>query len=268
MFYFAGTTEPTNNEEFIHALEGGVRQILMLPQDAKIIHLDGNYPAFDLLKIELTGGRVDSTGLLPAKPVGVGPPKPAVTAKSLRIVANPVQIAAGRVKLEMSAREVSLQYDVDSAGRWMLLPASVSEGQAIMEISRGDLEAIILAGATAAAEKQGAKVTKLELHLTPRGERSLAIDVRVTAKKMMMSGVVRVSGDVDIDDNLVARLSRLTCEGEGVAGKIAASVLAPKIRQAEGRAFPLADFAFAGMRPRDVRIQSVDPVRVVAMFGS
>jgi hypothetical protein len=268
VFYLAATTEPTNNDEFIRALEGGIREVLVFPRDAKIIHLQGNYPAFDLLKIDLTGGRIDTSRPLPPRPVGVGPPKPAVTAKSLQIVANPVQLGAGRVKVDMSARGVTLQYDVDSTGRRLLLPASLSEGRVMMEISRADLEAIILAGAIAAAEKQGAKVTRLELHLTPRGERSLAIDVRVTAKKMMMSGVVRVAGDVDLDDNLVARLSHLTCEGEGVAGKIAASVLAPKIRQAEGRALPLADFAFAGMRPRDVRIESVDPVRIIATFGS
>jgi hypothetical protein len=66
---------------------------------------------------------------------------------------------------------------------------------------------------------------------------------------------------------LNATVSRLTCEGEGVAGKIAATFIAPKLKRVEGQTFPIASFAYAGMRIRKLEIVSVDPVRIVAAFG-
>ena len=267
MFYISGNTEPKNSTEFIQALEGGIRELIAFPADAKIVSVTGEHPAFDSVAIDLGGGRIDSAKHLNKPTLGTVGQK-GVSAKTLTIFAKPLRVDAGQVTVELSATQVSLNYHSDASGRLMLVPASSEKGILKLEISRADLETLILARATIAAAQQGAKITGLELKLTPRGERSLAIEVRVHAKKMMMAGVVCISGHVDIDDRLTARLSQMSCEGEGVAGKIAAGFLTPKIKQVDGRSFPLADESLNGLRLRDLRITRVDPVQVVAAFGT
>ncbi len=267
MFYLAGNAEPTNSEEFIHALDGGVREVLIFPPNAKVVTFSGEYPAFDSLLVDLTDSRLDASHQL-QKPTSQGPAKAGITAKTLQVSANPLWIDAGRLSLKLMAQGVVLSYATDASGRRMLVPVSSEQGSLTVEISRADLEALILTRATIAAAQQGAKITGLELKLTARGERSLAIDLRVHAKKMMMAGIVRISGNIDIDDALTARLSHMECAGDGVAGKIAAGFLSPKIKQVDGRSFPLADESLNGLRLRDLRITSVDPVRIVAAFGN
>ena len=267
MFYLAGPIEPTHSEDFIKALEGGIREVVTFPPDVKIVTLTGDYPAFDAIRIDLTEGRIN-TANRPEKPKGVGTGKNEITAGIFQIIAHPLHVDAGRISLDLSANAVTLRYDVDSSGRQIILPVSSESGTLKMEIPRADLEALILARATAAAAQQGAKITALELKLILRSERSLAIDLRVHAKKMMMGGVVHISGRVDLDDHLTARLSEMKCEGEGVAGKIAAGFLAPKIKQVDGRSFPLADESLNGLHLRDLRVTSVDPVRIEGAFGA
>ncbi len=267
MFYLAGTIEPTSADDFTKALEGGIREVVTLPSDLKIVTLTGDYPAFEAIEIDLTGGRIN-TANRPEKPRGLGTGKNEVTAKIFQIFAHPLNVDAGRISLDLSARAVTLRYDLDPSGRQIILPVSSESGTLKMEIPLADLEALILARATAAAAQQGAKITALELKLIARTERSLAIDLRVHAKKMMMGGVVHISGRVDLDDHLTARLSEMNCEGEGVAGKIAAGFLTPKIRQVDGRSFPLAAESLNGLHLHDLRVTSVDPVRIEGAFGA
>lgn len=267
MFYLTGNSEPTNSEDFSKAIEGGIREVITFPPDARIVMLTGNYPAFDAIKIDLTEGRIN-TANRPEKPRGVGTGKREVTADIFQVIAHPLQVDAVRISLDLSANSVTLRYDLDPSGRQIILPVSSESGTLKMEIPRADLEALILARATTAAAQQGAKITALELKLIARSERSLTIDLRVHAKKMMMGGVVHISGRVDLDDRLTARLSEMNCVGEGVAGKIAAGFLVPKIKQVDGRSFPLADESLNGLHLHDLRVTSVDPVRIEGAFGA
>ena len=266
MFYLAGKTEPSASEEFVKALEGGLREVIQFPVGSQIVTTTGGYPAFDSLRIDLTGGRLNPSRQ-PDKPLPAGPAHPGITAKSMQITARPIYVDAGRVTMELTAENVVLQYDKDRTGRVLLMPVSSIGGTLKVEIPKDDLQALVLSRASIAAAQQGAKITSLELELTARTERSLSVNLRVHAKKMMMGGTVHISGQIDLDDQLTARLSQMKCDGEGVAGKIAAGFLTPKIKQVDGRSFPLADKSLNGLHLNDVRITSVNPVRVEAAFS-
>jgi hypothetical protein len=108
----------------------------------------------------------------------------------------------------------------------------------------------------------------LELTLTGEGERSIAAEVRVKAKKLMVSGVVRITGRVDIDDELNATVSRLDAEGEGVVGSMASGLVRSKLKPFEGRTFPLMTFSLGDVSLRDLKIDVKNNVQVTAEFGS
>ena len=267
MFYLAGETEPTQNETLSSSLEAGIGEVVQLAAGTKTVGIEGQFPRLSLLKIDLTDGRIDPSRKT-EKPVGVGPAKLAFFTSHFQIAARPLFVGHAPIKLDLSARDASFQYDRSASGRLILLPASLNDGRASIEVSKADLERLILSQANLAALKQGAKITDLKLHLELRGEHSIGIDLRVTAKKMMMSGTIRVVGVAEIDNQLIAHVSGLDCTGDGVVGKFAAGVLAGKLKQFEGKTFPLSELAFAGIQPRSVRVESVDPLRITATFGS
>ena len=267
MLYLSGSAEPSSIDELINAIEAGLRQAVTFAPGAKIIQARGEYPALEELTFDLSGGRVDPSRL-PPKPVGIGPVGSRVTVKSLRLLAKPLRLGPAGASIDLTASNALLHYDRDSAGCLLFMLSGWSGARLSVEIPCADLEALMLAEAAAPAAEQGVKITRLELQLTQRGQHSLDADARVTAKKLMVSGTIRISGTLDVDNQLIAHLSNLHCFGDGIIGKLATVALAPKLRQFDGRAFPLAAFVPAGFKPADVRLTGVDPVvRVEAEFG-
>lgn len=266
MFYLP--TEPTDIESFTASLTAGLREVLDVPANHELVDARGNYPALDQLAIDLTGCRVDPARR-PPRPRPAGTPSPGVTVAALTILARPLTIEAGKANLELRAQGVRLDIDTDTAtGKRLLVPVAADHGSASAEVSRADLEALLLSQARPVAAQQGANLTDLKLTLTKLGDRSLAAEIRATAKKFMMNGVVTIFAKVDVNDELRARLYDLDVKGEGVAGNIAAGFLKPKLKEHEGQQFPLATPALNGLRLRDVRIASTDPVRLEATFGA
>jgi hypothetical protein len=258
------SSEPTTARQLAEALEGGLRTLTAIPPGRNIASADGAYPALDTLRVDLTGAQVDTTRR-PAPP-GAGETGAVVTARELRIAGRPIQVENARVTLELSATDARLRYARGEGGLW-LVPIGVAEGRMVVELARGDLEALILSHAREAGQAHGANVTKLDLKLALLGPRSIAADALVTARKTLLTGTVRLTGQLDIDEALAARISGLDCIGQGVVGSVAAAAIKPKLKRAEGRTMSLGTLVFEGLQPRDVRIESVDPLRIVGTFA-
>ncbi len=189
-------------------------------------------------------------------------------ALEFRLTARPLIYEQARLNVSLSATGVAFEFAHDDRQRLLLVPARVESGQLGIDVRHADLEALILAGAQAASASQGVNVQKVELQLTSLGPRSAAINLRVVAKKMFVTATLRIAGRLDIDEQLNASLSGLTCEGEGIVGTLATGVLRPKLQKLEGRSFPLMTFALGETRLRDIEIGTADPVTLKASFSN
>jgi hypothetical protein len=135
-------------------------------------------------------------------------------------------------------------------------------------MSKEDIASLARAAAEMAAKQQGIKIEGLDLTLTSEGKRSLAADVRVKAKKMMVSGVIHITGRVDVDDEMNATVSNLDCDGEGMIGSMASGLVKSKLKPYEGKTFPLMTFSLGDVALRDLKIDVKTNVQVTAEFGS
>ncbi len=75
-----------------------------------------------------------------------------------------------------------------------------------------------------------------------------------------------MNGRVDVDERLNARVSQLQCQGEGMIGGVVAGVIAAKLKQFEGRQFPLAGAYLSNVKLQGIQVDASDPVRVSATF--
>ena len=266
MFYLTGDNEPKDAEQLRTALEMAIRQTAQFSADQKLITLTGDYPAFEAFAVDLTNGRLDPNRA-PPKPHGVGPTKPAITAKLLHLIAQPLWIDKAKLNIDLQAHDAQMNYDHDTQGHLLLMPGRFGSGQLAIEMTLADLTYLMLSQVKVRAGAQGVTIEKLDMKLRQLSERSLALDARITAKKSLFTGVVQVTGQLEIDSAMRAKLSKLDCRGENLTGNVAAGMLKPKLKQLDGREFPLADFAFAGVKLADVRLASVEPLRITAAFG-
>ncbi len=79
---------------------------------------------------------------------------------------------------------------------------------------------------------------------------------------------LRVSAQLAIDDRLVARLSQLSCAGDGAIASIACGILEPQLRKLEDRSFDLLALPMGEAVLRDVRMAANGDIKVSAEFGS
>lgn len=263
MFLLDGSDFPTSRESFTEALAEGLRIFGPVPGATEVA--GENFPRFDKLRIDLSGGRV-TPDTRPS--VGVGKVEPGVVVEEFEVVADPLRYEQSPIRVQVKGRDVRLDYDRDDAGRPVLALAGAADGEIELSVARADLDAILLAVAREAAAQQGVTVESVALTLRSRGPRSLEFSVAVRAAKLFMKTTVTASGQLDVDEQLDARISNATCEGSGVIGTLACGFLRPYIARYEGRPIPLMALPLGGVRLRDVTMEVGESLRLHATLGS
>jgi hypothetical protein len=268
MFPLAGKEFPTTSDELDEALAGALAEVFTLPKkNTGVSVTGGEFPDVGKVAINLDGASVTANEP-PPPPVGVGKRKPGITVDKLQLTGHPIRYEQTKLDLELSASGLEFEFDRDKQGNPLLVLTDAKDGHVEAKISKKDIETIALTAATLAAAQQGIKVQELELDLKSEGSRSVSADVRVKAKKMMVSGVLRIRGRVDVDDALNATLSDLSCAGEGMIGTMAAGTVEKHLKPYEGKQIPLMAFSLGDLTLHDLQVEINGAVRVTASFGS
>ena len=267
MFILSGTTFPTNVDELKAAIRGGVSEVLTLSNPQNTVQVEGGaWPALDRVTIDLSDSTIRVTQP-PPKPQPRDDRQPGITVKQLEVLGHPIRYGRSSADLSLSTSGVVLDFAHDQNGAALLLVRDAAEGRIAMKIAKADLQAALTEAATAAAKPHGVSIQDLQLNLTSDGPRSLAGELRVKAKKMVMSGVVVLRGRIDIDDSLVATLSNLACSGEGMIGSMAAAMVNTKLKSFEGKRIPLTAMSLGQTKLRDLQVTAGPIIAISASFG-
>jgi hypothetical protein len=271
MIPLGGELIPAGAAELADALRAGLRQLFALPDERAAVAVEGDrYPAADRLRIDLSGATVAPRGR-PPEPVGEEPSQPGPGFRRLEVVAHPLRYQAAALDLHLTAADARFQFDRDRTGRpWLTLTAA-RDGHFEAKALKSDIEELVQTGVRELARQKGVEVERIEFRLTSAGPRSLRLDAKVSvAKKVLVKtvrGAVSVSGRLDIDDALVAKLSELSCEGEGVVVSLIVALFRDRVMALEGKEYPLAALSLGAVRLRDVQLRVNDELRVTAAFG-
>lgn len=256
---------PSNAADLQRALNATIERLFAGVTNPVSVR-DKNYPQLAALEVELNGAELRPNALRP--PTISGATKPALEVAELNLSANEVSIGPAALNLQIHARDVQLHEAHDAKKEIVLVLQSAADGRIAISASKSDLEDALGALARDQAGKQGITVDQVELALNSRGDRGVDAEVRLRAKKMFFTTTVRIGAKLDLDDELNARLSGLSCKGEGAIGAVACGVLQPHIEKLDGRAFSLMALPLGEVRLRDVRIVTGDQTKITAEFGA
>ena len=265
MFPLKTKTFPATAADLSRHLNDSVRELFLLSRDPVEVR-EKSYPHLDSLTVSLDGARLPERP--PPMPTVSGERRPALTIDSLALNASPLFVGPAPVDFKLSAKDVELHQANDRDGSILLLVHQASAGHVEISLAISDLEGLIAEVAKAEADKHGVNIGSVELSLRSRSPRSLAAEVRLSAKKMFFSATVNVTGQLDLDEQLNARISGLDCTGEGAIASVACGVLKPHLQKLEGREFSLMSLPLGEVRLRDVQIAVNEKLSVTADFGS
>jgi hypothetical protein len=265
MFPLNTKTFPASSAELVRDLNASLRALFGLTHDAVAVR-DKAYPHLEALTVSLDGAALPDRP--PPMPSVNGPRRPALSIDSFLAGASPLSIGPASFEFKLEAERVDLEQAIDRDGNVVLLLHNAAKGQVDISVATAELEALIGEVAKTEAAKHGVNVDSVELTLRSRGQRSLAAEVRLRAKKLFVSASLRITGEVDLDEQLNARISGLQCLGDGAIASVACGILKPHLQALDGREFSLMSLPLGEVRLRDVRIAVSERLAVTAEFGS
>jgi hypothetical protein len=265
MFPLKTDTLPANATDLALRLNESLRDLFQLPNDPVTIR-EVSYPHLASLAVSLDRAQLRSQP--PQVPSPTGDSTPALTVDSFAARGSQISVGPAAVDFALEAKDVHLHRASDSQGNVVLMLHSAADGRIEVSALPGDLEALIAEVAKTEAAKHGVAIDNVQLSLRSNSPRSLAAEVRLRAKKLFLSTSLRITGQVNVDDELNAKISGLDCTGEGAMGGIACGILKPHLEKINGRKFSLMSLPLGEVRLRDVQIAAGDKLSITAEFGS
>jgi hypothetical protein len=256
---------PANGADLTRLLNESLSKLFVVDADPVSIR-EESYPHLQKLSISLDCARLRANPPLP--PVIIGETSRALEIDELDLIASPLSVDTAAVNLSLSAHEVRLGQGKDAGGQIVLCLESAAQGHIEISLPQSDLETLIATLARNQAGKQGITIDRGQLKLTQKDPHSLAAEVRLRARKLFLSASIRVTGRLDLDDELRLKISDLNCTGDGGIASLACGILKPYLQKIDGREFPLMSLPLGEIRLRDVQLNVGDQLRVTAEFGS
>lgn len=256
---------PKTTAELSAALTSSLRRAVNAPNDPVTVR-ENIFPDLAEIAVDLSGAEVRMDAPRPLLPTGSS--EPAITAQHFVLRAHPIAVAGGALNLDIDADGIVLHQSSDHDGNLFLLLQRAENGRIAISIKQRDLETLIREVAKTEAAKQGVTIENVQLKLTDRGERSLGAEVHLQARKLFFTTKIRIAGLLDIDEQLVARVSKLTCDGDGAIGTLACGFLTPELQKLENRDFPLLALPLGEVQLRNIKLNVADGIAITAEFGA
>lgn len=265
MFPLHTATFPSSPTDLEHLLNESLQRIFVTERDPVTIR-ERSYPHLEAINISLDGARLRPDP--PQPPIIPGETSPALEIGQFTLGASPLLLGPAAVDLSLSARDVQLWQGKDRNDQIVLSLQDAVAGNIDISVRQTDLEAIASKLARDQASKQGIKIEGIQLKLLQKNSHSLAAEVRLVVRKLFLSASIRVTAQLEIDDQLNLKLFGLNCTGDGTIATLACGILKPYLQKIDGREFPLMSLPLGEVRLRDVRLVVGDKLSVTAEFGS
>lgn len=264
MFPLKTATLPSSAAALQSLLNESLRRVFDIEADPVSVR-DASYPTIAEITISLDHARLRSN---PPRPQPIsGKSSPALQVGRLAVRASDLSIGPATVDLSLSARDVDLVQGKDDGDEIVLSLQNAAQGKIEISAPLADLEKVISEIAKTEAGKHGVTIENVQLMVRQKSGHSLEAEVRLRARKLFMGASIRITGQLDLDEELNAKISGLRCSGDGAIAAVACGVLTPHLQKLDGREFALMSLPLGEVRLREVRLAVTDKLSVTAEFG-
>lgn len=265
MFPLHTATFPSSAAELQRLLNESLERVFISKTDPVTVG-DRSFPRLSRVEISLDGSRLRPEPPRPS--IATGKVSPALEIDRLNVSASPLSVGPAELHLSLAASEVRLGQGKDANEQIVLSLQSATEGNIEISILQSDLTALVTGLAQDQAGKQGITIDGVNLQLRQENAHSLAVEVRLRARKLFLAASLRITGQLDLDDQLNVKISGLNCTGDGGMAAMACGILKPYLEKFDGREFSLMSLPLGEISLRNVRLTVDDDLIITAEFGS
>jgi hypothetical protein len=255
---------PTNGDDLAQLLEQSLRRLVDTQNDIVAVREEA-FPEIRELRINLDGARLRTDGPRPSSVSGET--TLAFRVESFELSARGLSVEDMPLDLRIHANNVQLHQGRDRDRQLVLVLHAADSGRIDVSAAKADLEKLIRAIAKREADKQGVSIEDLKLSLSTVKPRAIEGIVQLRARKLFLRGVIRIAAKLEVDEKLTAKMSGVTCTGDGAVGAMACNLLRPHLQRLDGRHLNLAALPLGEISLRDIEIAAGEKLGITAQFG-
>ena len=227
--------------------------------------LGQEYPHLEAITVSLDGAQLRPDAPRPSSLSGET--SPALEIDQFNLSARSLSLGPVALDLALAARNVHLRQGKGSNNQITLSLDRAADGTIEISLAQADLEALVSKLAQDQAGKHGITIESVKLTMQQENPHSLAVQIQLGARKLFLAASLRVTGQLDLDDQLNLKVSGLNCTGDGGVSTLACGIIKPYLEKIDGRVFPLISFLPLGeIRLRDVRLTVGEKLSITAEF--
>jgi hypothetical protein len=269
MFPLTIQKPPNDVEALREAITASLRQMFRLPHPRRALKISGaDVSHLDAINVDLSEAEIDvENGPERPRPSGAAIDGPQCDA--LSIVGHPLHYQQAAFDFELKATDVQLEFARDREHQLVLMLQKARNGTVEARITLGDLEQAVRQAAEMEASRHGIAIrnVRIELEQNPRKANSLFADIEITARKLV-SAVINIAGQIEVDDQLNVKFSKLSCEGQGMIGSMVCGFIRPHLIKMSERKLALMAFSMGEVRLQNLCVKLIDDeIRAHAEFG-
>jgi hypothetical protein len=266
MFILDTDQIPTTTKELTRAITASLRRSIMLSSKAVPVVLIGELPNLKSLAVDVSDGQVDPDQPLPdptpPKETQSGP-----STESFTILGHPISLEGVPLQFDLSAKNVTFAYARNAQGKLIATLQDAADGRLEVQMDHEHLENAILSIAQKVGASSGVTIQKVSAKLVSINPTTADVVLNITAKKFV-TAIVRISGRLSINDQMVATATNLNAEGDGMVAGIAVGFIRPHLQQINNQPLPLLAFSLGNVKLRGVEVKTADGLQISARFGS
>ena len=256
---------PTDFDSTVAAFHATLRErVAGDALESRLTVQQGTWPTFEDVAVDLTGAT-----LKPERPVPVNLEnmEAAFSIGRLSIHGEPLTVNSAKVQIRSTSDQLQLSFARDEQQRVVVVPTNVVHGETAVDITKSDLQTLLLHGAREAAKEHDATIEDATLDLEQQSDNAARFSTTIQARKSMFQATLKIFGKIEIDEHLTLRIDDLNCDGEGMLGSMLAALVRPKLSEHNATAVPLADHALGDVRIEHLQFDVTHGVSVLARFA-
>ena len=260
---------PSTGGQLVDSMLAAWKKALTFKDPSRVITLvGGRYPSVDSMRVDLS----HASAIPNVKREKVGDRRPGTQSLAVRdfaIVAEPLVSQKTKSQADMQVTGTDVRFDLqkDKAGQPLLLLADAKSGTLHFDIAVADLERAMLAGAKERGGPGLLTIRSVDIDLRTVGPRSIDVSLRAGTLVGFVPAGLRFTARVDVDDQMNARISNLTADGDEVLGPLLVQFIRPGLSKYDGKTKPLMSFPNPQLKLKDVQIRGGDRITLDAVFG-
>ena len=259
---------PADREQLTAALIDGWKRSINLPDPDKVITIEGDaYPTLRALQIDLSGGEL-KTSQKKQKVRLSNNVEGSLAVDHLEVRGQPLLLQNAKLNVSIVADNAQLDLERGKKGRPLMMLADARSGTLQFDVSQRDVQELLLKNARDLAGKYGVKVEETKLTLTPETPRSIGARLHILTKVGFVPAGMLFKAHVTIDDQMNARITGLTVDGDEALGPIIVGLLRPALLDYNNKTRPLVSFPAGKLQLRDIAVRVDDSLHLKASFGS